>query len=88
MKPTLLTLLMALSTLIAFATDDAGRIVGGVEAVLHEGIVTFTVVHPEAVSASVKVFDLTSDGLIFDSGPRARTQLKWPAGHNFDGGTR
>ena len=88
MKPALLTLLMVIAASAAFATDDGGRIVGGVEAVLHEGIVTFTVMHPDAVSTSVKVFDLETDGMIFDSGPRARTQLKWPAGNDFNGGTR
>jgi hypothetical protein len=88
MKPALLALLMVLATSIAVAMDDAGRIVGGVEAVYHEGLITFTVNHPDAVSASVRVYDLETDSLIFDSGPRARTRVTWPPGHDFAGGFR
>ncbi|MEE4271655.1 MAG: hypothetical protein V2I67_08275 [Thermoanaerobaculales bacterium] len=88
MKRTVLASLAVLVAAMHCAADDVGRIVGNVEAVYHEGAVTFTVLHPEAVSASVKIYDLDSDALIFDSGPRARTQLSWQAGRDFDGGTR
>jgi hypothetical protein len=88
MKRALATSLVFLLSPCLSAADDAGTIIGGVEAVFHEGAVTFTVIHPEAVSSSVRVYDLDSDALVFDSGARARTQLAWQAGHDFDGGYR
>jgi hypothetical protein len=57
---------------------------GRVEAVYHQGVVTFTVEHRDAVSASVQVYDLASDSLAYDSGPRARTRVTWPAGYDID----
>jgi hypothetical protein len=88
MKRVLLASMVALGAAIPCAADDGGRVVSDVEAVYHEGIVSFAVVHPEAVSAAVKVYPLDADQPIFDSGPRARTRLSWPAGRDLEGSYR
>ena len=84
----LLTVAVVSSVPFLVAADDGALMLGSVEAVYHEGVVTFTVEHPEAVSASVRVYDLETDGLIYDSGPRARTRVTWPAGYDLAGGYR
>jgi len=88
MRRSVLALILVLGFAFPTAAEEAAELVGSVEAVYHEGVVTFTVGHPEAVSASVRVYDLESDSMIFDSGPRARTRVTWPAGHEVDGGFR
>jgi len=72
---------------VALAGSPA-QLVGSVEAVYHDGVVTFQVSHPDAISSSVKVYDLDSDALIYDSGPRAQTLVTWPAGHDANGSYR
>jgi len=84
----LLTVAVVSSVPFLVAADDGALMLGSVEAVYHEGVVTFTVEHPEAVSASVRVYDLETDSLIYDSGPRARTRVTWPAGYDLAGGYR
>jgi hypothetical protein len=84
----LLTAVVFSSVPCPMAADDGALVLGSVEAVYHEGMVTFTVLHPGAVSASVRVYDLDTDGLIYNSGPRARTRVTWPAGYDAGGSYR
>lgn len=81
---TILALVAAASAVTAAEPELMGR----VEAVYHEGVMTFNVEHPEAVSASIRVYDLESDALLYDSGPRATTSVTWPAGHELKGAYR
>jgi len=88
---------MRLSIVVAFlitcvaASVVAGgpaQLVGSVEAVYHEDLVTFQVNHADAVSMSIRVYDLETDALIYDSGPREGTLVSWPAGYDVTGSFR
>jgi hypothetical protein len=80
----------ALATIILMcaATALAGNpavSMGKVEAIYHEGVMSFNVDHPDAASASVKVYDSETDALVYDSGARLNTTVTWPAGHEVKG---
>jgi hypothetical protein len=64
---------------------EGASVIGVVEAVYHEGLVTFRVEHPDAVSIGVRVFDLEGDELLYDSQPRRGTVVTWPAGRDVNG---
>jgi hypothetical protein len=85
MRSTVIVLILALSFTTIGSAEGPVQLVGSVEAVYHEGLVTFRVEHTDAVSSSVKVFDIASDTLVYDSGPRAQTRVSWPAGHDLVG---
>ena len=70
------------------SAEGPAQLVGSVEAVYHEGLVTFQIDHQDAVSIAVKVYDLETDALVYDSGPRARTLVSWPVGHDSTGAFR
>ena len=88
MRTSVVVLILALSISVTAAAAGQARLMGSVEAVYHEGLVTFQVQHVNAVSISIKVYDLSTDALVYESGPRARTRVSWPAGHDLVGGFR
>ncbi len=88
MRSFVVVLLLALCFATIVSADGPAQLMGSVEAVYHEGLVTFQVQHVDAVSISIKVYDLSTDALVYDSGPRARTQVSWPAGHDLVGAFR
>ncbi len=59
-----------------------------VSAVLHEGVVSFVVDHPAVVAMQVKIYELESDRMVFDSGPRRGTSVKWSVDTEVDGAWR
>ena len=77
---------------LCFATvvlaGSPAQLMGSVEAVYHEGVMSFRVDHADAISISIKVYDLETDALVYDSGPRERTLVTWPAGHDVTGSFR
>ncbi len=79
MRTSVVVLILALSISVTAAAAGQARLMGSVEAVYHEGLVTFQVQHVNAVSISIKVYDLSTDALVYESGPRARTRVSWPA---------
>ncbi len=88
MKSFIVILILALCIPVAAMAEGPAQLIGSVEAVYHEGLVTFQVEHTDAVSSSIKVYDLSTDALVYDSGPRARTLVSWPAGHDLVGAFR
>ncbi len=88
MRSSVIALFFVLCCATAVAAGGPAQLMGSVEAVYHEGLVTFQVDHADAVSISIKVYDLETDALMYDSGPRARTQVSWPAGHDVVGSFR
>lgn len=88
MRSFVVVLLLALCFATVVSAGGPAQLIGSVEAVYHEGLVTFRVEHADVVSSSIKVFDLSTDALVYDSGPRAQTQVSWPAGHDLVGAFR
>lgn len=82
---TVATLIICLWCSLPSAAEEP---LASVASVLHEGTVTFTVRHPAAVSTRVRVYDLASDALLFDSGPRRGTSVTWPVGRDLEGAWR
>lgn len=88
MRSTVVVFFLAVCFATIGSAGGPAQLIGSVEAVYHEGQVTFQVEHADAVSSSIKVYDLSTDALVYDSGPRARTLVSWPAGHDLAGAFR
>ena len=88
MRSYLRILIITLFVVAVAMTGTAAELMGRVEAVYHEGVMSFNIEHVDAVSASIRIYDLETDALIYDGGPQARTTVTWPAGHNLKGSYR
>ena len=87
----MILLLAAAATSGIPTAAESGRpalLLGSVEAVLHEGLVTFRVDHADAVAISIKVYVLETDAVVYDSGPRRGTLVSWPVGDRVTGDFR
>jgi len=88
MKSVAFVLFLTLCVATAVLAGGPAQLLGSVEAVYHEDLVTFQVNHADAVSTAIRVYDLETDALIYDSGPREGTLVSWPAGYNVTGSFR
>jgi len=77
-RRTVSALAAAAAVAVAAAIPAAAFTDGTVQAVYHEGQVSFTVGHVEAVAVRVRIIEPADGAVVFDTGPVEGTRAEWP----------